>query len=45
MDALVRIKRLVIAQKVVFTAKAESEMFADNLTHELVVKCHKIVDT
>jgi hypothetical protein len=27
MDPLVRIKRLVLAQRVVFTAKAESEMY------------------
>ena len=36
MDALVRIKRLVLAQRVIFTAKAESEMYADGLTHEMV---------
>ncbi len=27
---------MVLAQRVVFTAKAESEMYADGLTHELV---------
>ena len=36
MDPLVRIKRLVLAQRVIFTAKAEGEMFADGLTHDLV---------
>lgn len=35
-DVLIRIKRLVLAQRVIFTAKAESEMYADSLTHELV---------
>lgn len=35
-DALIRIKRLVLARRVIFTAKAESEMYADGLTHELV---------
>ena len=36
MDALVRIKRLVIARHVLFTEKAESEMAAEALTPELV---------
>jgi hypothetical protein len=36
MDALVRIKRLVLAQRVIFTAKAESEMYVDDLSHEVV---------
>ena len=36
MDALVRIKRLVIARNVLFTQKAENEMAADALTPELV---------
>jgi hypothetical protein len=36
MDVLVRIKRLVVARRVVFTEKAESEMAADELTPELV---------
>jgi hypothetical protein len=36
MDALIRIKRLVIARRVLFTQKAESEMAADALTSELV---------
>ena len=36
MDALVRIKRLVLAQRVIFTAKAEGEMYADGLSHEVV---------
>ena len=36
MDALVRIKRLVLAQRVIFTAKAEGEMHADGLSYELV---------
>lgn len=35
-ELLVRIKRLVLAQRVIFTAKAEGEMYADGLTHELV---------
>lgn len=35
-DVLVRIKRLVLAQRVIFTTKAEAEMYADGLTHELV---------
>jgi len=36
MDALVRIKRLVIARNVLFTQKAEGEMAAESLTPELV---------
>ncbi|MBL7218477.1 MAG: hypothetical protein ISS69_00035 [Phycisphaerae bacterium] len=36
MDTLVRIKRLVIARNVLFTQKAESEMYTDSLTPELV---------
>jgi hypothetical protein len=36
MDALIRIKRLVLTQRVIFTAKAESEMYADGLSHEVV---------
>ena len=36
MDILVRIKRLVIARKVLFTEKAECEMAADSLTPDLV---------
>lgn len=36
MDAIVRIKRLVIARRVLFTEKAEIEMAADSLTPELV---------
>jgi len=36
MDVLVRIKRLVIARRVLFTEKAESEMAAEALTPELV---------
>ena len=36
MDVIVRIKRLVIARKVLFTKKAEIEMAADGLTPELV---------
>jgi hypothetical protein len=35
-DPLIRIKRLVLAQRVIFTAKAEAEMYADGLTQELV---------
>ncbi len=37
MDVLVRMKRLVLAQQVLFTAKAEGEMYADGLTHDLVL--------
>jgi hypothetical protein len=36
MDAIVRIKRLVIARSVLFTQKAEIEMVADSLTPEIV---------
>jgi hypothetical protein len=36
MDTLVRIKRLVIARKVLFTVKAEGEIAAESLTRELV---------
>lgn len=36
MDALIRIKRLVIARRVLFTEKAESEMTVDRLTPEMV---------
>jgi len=36
MDVLVRIKRLVIARRVIFTEKAECEMAAEFLTAELV---------
>lgn len=36
MDTLIRIKRLVIARKVLFTQKAEGEMVASALTAELV---------
>lgn len=36
MDTLVHIKRLVIARKVIFTEKAETEMTVDLLTPELV---------
>lgn len=36
MDILIRIKRLVIARKVIFTEKAEIEMTHDCLTPELV---------
>jgi hypothetical protein len=36
MDILVRIKRLVIARKVLFTIKAEAEMAVEFLTQELV---------
>jgi len=35
-DALLRIKRLILAQRVVFTAKAEAEMYADGLSHAIV---------
>ena len=36
MDALVHMKRLVIARRVLFTEKADCEMAADGLTPELV---------
>ena len=36
MDIFIRIKRLVVARRVVFTEKAETEMVADALTPELV---------
>ena len=36
MDVLVRIKRLVVSRRVLFTEKAETEMAADALTPELV---------
>jgi len=36
MDILIRIKRLVIAGRVVFTEKAENKRIADGLTPELV---------
>lgn len=36
MDILVRIKRLVIARRVLFTEKAEGELAAESLTQELV---------
>ena len=36
MDIFVRIKRLVVARRVVFTEKAETEMIVDSLTPELV---------
>jgi len=36
MEALIRIKRLVIARQVLFTAKAEDEMTVECLTPELV---------
>lgn len=36
MDALIRIKRLVISRQVLFTEKAEVELARDSLTPELV---------
>ena len=36
MDVFIRIKRLVVARRVVFTEKAETEMLANSLTPELV---------
>jgi len=36
MDILMRIKRLVIARRVVFTLKADDEMAIDGLTREIV---------
>lgn len=36
MDILIRIKRLIIARRVVFTLKADDEMAIDGLTRELV---------
>lgn len=42
MDILARIKRLVLTGKVLFTAKAEAELIADNLSEELV--CEAIIN-
>jgi len=36
MDVLVRIKRLIVSRRVLFTEKAEIEMVRDSLTPELV---------
>jgi hypothetical protein len=36
MDILVRIKRLVVSRRILFTEKAEIEMTRDSLTPELV---------
>lgn len=36
MDPLIKIKRLVLARKVLFTEKAEAEMAADHLTRDIV---------
>ena len=36
MDIIVRVKRLVIARRVLFTEKAEVEMARDSLTPEMV---------
>jgi hypothetical protein len=36
MDIFIRIKRIVVARRVIFTEKAETEMAADALTPELV---------
>ncbi len=36
MDVLVRIKRLVVRRKVIFTKKAQLEMAKDQLTRDLV---------
>jgi hypothetical protein len=36
MDIFIRIKRLIVSRRVVFTEKAETEMAADELTPELV---------
>ncbi|MSS73237.1 MAG: hypothetical protein EXS64_17375 [Candidatus Latescibacteria bacterium] len=36
MDTLIRIKRLIIAGKIIFTEKAEDEMNRDDLTPELI---------
>jgi hypothetical protein len=36
MDIFIRIKRLIVSRRVVFTEKAETEMAADDLTPELV---------
>jgi hypothetical protein len=43
-EALVRIKRLVLAQRVIFTAKAESEMCTDGLSHEAVFVFEAIIN-
>lgn len=37
-STLIKIKRLVLSRKYVFTRKAEDEMFADNLTEEDVLE-------
>ena len=42
MDTLARIKRLVIARRVLFTEKAELEMASDALTAELVYEAMPI---
>ena len=36
MEIIIRIKRLVIARRILFTEKAEIEMVKDSLTPELV---------
>ena len=36
MDPLIKIKRLILARKVLFTEKAESEIAADHLSKNLV---------
>ena len=38
MDVLVRIKRLIIQRKVIFTEKAELEMQSEQLTPELILE-------
>jgi hypothetical protein len=37
-DVLSRIKRLVLARRIVLTRKAEDEMYADNLTEDEVIE-------
>lgn len=36
MDPLIRIKRLIISGKIIFTEKAEDEMIRDDLTLEMI---------
>ena len=42
METLIHIKRMVLAGRVIFTDKAEVEMFADGLTPELI--CESIIN-
>jgi hypothetical protein len=38
LDVLSRIKRLALARRIVFTRKAEDEMYADELTEDEVIE-------